>query len=158
MIYLGIDPGKTGGIAVIEDVEGGAAVSLEPMPLDPFETWQRIKAIPTYVGAAVAVIEKPFVHAGGRMGPQSAFNFGGSFFTLRAFLIAAGIPFEEVPPQHWMTAMQCMTGGDKNVSKRRAAELFPGLHITHATADALLIAAFCRQSGIVSRPAIPAGR
>jgi hypothetical protein len=39
--------------------------------------------------------------------------------------------------------MGCLTGGDKNVSKNRALELFPEVDevkkITHATADALLI-------------------
>ena len=43
-------------------------------------------------------------------------------------------------PQVWQKALGCMTGGDKNVTKRRAQELFPGHKITHATADALLIA------------------
>jgi hypothetical protein len=35
-----------------------------------------------------------------------------------------------------------MTKGDKNVSKRRAQELYPQLKITHSTADALLIATY----------------
>jgi len=149
--FVGIDPGKSGGIATITDNEAsGVMATVHGMPADPRDLWGLIVAI-SRCAPVEAVIEKPFVHVGGKMGPQSAFNFGGSFFTLRAFLIAADIPFEEVPPQHWMTAMECMTGGDKNVSKRRAEELFPGLHITHATADALLIAAFCRQSGIASR-------
>jgi hypothetical protein len=41
--------------------------------------------------------------------------------------------------------MQCLTGGDKNISKRRAQELFPSLKITHAVADALLIAEYGRR-------------
>jgi hypothetical protein len=57
-------------------------------------------------------------------------------------LTAAGIPFERVRPQKWQQAMGCMTKGDKNVSKRRAQELYPQLKITHATADALLIATY----------------
>jgi hypothetical protein len=39
-----------------------------------------------------------------------------------------------------------MTKGDKNVSKRKAQELFPQLKITHATADALLLAEFGRRA------------
>jgi len=55
-------------------------------------------------------------------------------------LTAAGIPFERVRPQVWQKELSCLTGGDKNVSKRRAQELFPHLKVIHATADALLIA------------------
>jgi hypothetical protein len=60
-------------------------------------------------------------------------------------LTAAGIPFERVRPQVWQKAMSCMTGGDKNVSKRKAQELFPAIKCTHATSDALLIAEFGRR-------------
>lgn len=55
------------------------------------------------------------------------------------------IPFDEVAPVKWQTAMQCRTGGDKNISKRRASELFPGVRLTHAIADALLLAEYARR-------------
>jgi hypothetical protein len=38
--------------------------------------------------------------------------------------------------------MGCLTKGDKNVSKKRAQELFPSIKCTHATSDALLIAEY----------------
>jgi len=41
--------------------------------------------------------------------------------------------------------MGCMTKGDKNVSKRKAQELFPSMKVTHASADALLIAEYGRR-------------
>jgi Holliday junction resolvasome RuvABC endonuclease subunit len=74
------------------------------------------------------------------MGVKSAFSFGQGFGHLEMALTAAGIPFERVRPQVWQKALGCMTGGDKNITKRRAQELFPGHKISHATADALLIA------------------
>jgi Holliday junction resolvasome RuvABC endonuclease subunit len=74
------------------------------------------------------------------MGVKSAFTFGNGFGHLEMALTAAGIPFERVSPQRWQKALGCLTKGDKNVSKRRAQELFPSMKITHATADALLIA------------------
>jgi hypothetical protein len=55
-------------------------------------------------------------------------------------------PFEEVSPQKWQKAMGCMTKGDKNVSKAKAQQLFPQLKITHAIADALLIAEYARRT------------
>jgi len=75
-----------------------------------------------------------------QMGVVSAFSFGRGYGNLEMALTAAGISFERVRPQVWQKALGCMTKGDKNVSKRKAQELFPDRKITHATADALLIA------------------
>jgi hypothetical protein len=41
--------------------------------------------------------------------------------------------------------MSCLTKGDKNVTKSRAQELFPEVKVTHAIADALLIAEYGRR-------------
>ena len=60
-------------------------------------------------------------------------------------LTAAGIPFERVRPQQWQKSLGCLTKGDKNVTKRKAQELFPMMKVTHATADALLIAEYGRR-------------
>jgi hypothetical protein len=57
-------------------------------------------------------------------------------------LTAAKLPFERVRPQVWQKTMQCMSKGDKNVTKRRAQELFPDIKVTHATADGLLIMSY----------------
>jgi hypothetical protein len=38
-----------------------------------------------------------------------------------------------------------MTKGDKNITKRKAQELFPEIKITHAIADSLLIAEYGRR-------------
>ena len=59
-----------------------------------------------------------------QMGVVSAFSFGRGYGNLEMALTAAGIPFERVRPQVWQKALGCMTKGDKNVSKRKAQELF----------------------------------
>jgi hypothetical protein len=74
------------------------------------------------------------------MGVKSAFTFGNGFGHLEMALTAAGIPFERVRPQVWQKALGCLTKGDKNITKRKAQEMFPGIKVTHATADSLLIA------------------
>ena len=79
------------------------------------------------------------------MGVTSAFTFGHGFGQIEMALTAAGIPFERLRPQAWQKAMGCMTKGDKNVSKRRAQELFPQIKVTHANADALLICEYGRR-------------
>jgi Holliday junction resolvasome RuvABC endonuclease subunit len=135
---IGIDPGKNGAIAWIRD----GKPCVEKMPDTLQDLWELIRDIPQSEQCK-AYIEA--VHSSPQMGVKSAFTFGQGFGRLEMALTAAGIPFERVRPQAWQKAIGCMSGGDKNVTKRRAQELFPSLTITHATADALLIAEYGRR-------------
>jgi len=142
MINIGIDPGKSGSIAFI----------FERHDLAP-EIWT-VKASETLhdISAALddalsqdhceAVIEN--VHSSPQMGVKSAFSFGQSFGQLEAILAAKGIPYRLVSPAKWQGDMKCRTKGDKNVTKAAAQRLFPQVKITHANADALLIAEWGR--------------
>ena len=136
---IGIDPGANGGIAWITS-DGKACV--EKMPDTLQDLWDLLLDIKCSTWDAyipvMAYIEQ--VSSSPQMGVVSAFSFGRGYGNLEMALTAAGIPFERVRPQVWQKALGCMTKGDKNVSKRRAQELFPDRKITHATADALLIA------------------
>lgn len=144
MITVGIDPGKNGAVAWIDN----GKPCVEKMPETLADLWQLMEDITGGFAAyrevnslmVRAYIEQ--VHSSPQMGVKSAFTFGNGFGHLEMALTAAGIPFERVRPQVWQKAMGCLTKGDKNVSKRRAQELFPQLKVTHATADALLIASY----------------
>lgn len=152
MIYIGIDPGSSGGIAWFLN----GKLCVEKMPDTLADLWDLL-----FVGIAcqsgdygkkpaaeciVAYIEQ--VHSSPQMGVKSAFTFGQGFGHLEMALTAAKIPFHRVRPQEWQKAMKCLTKGDKNVSKRRAQELFPEIKFTHATADAALIAAYGRTKNL----------
>jgi len=76
---------------------------------------------------------------------SSTFKFGQSYGFLRGVLIASEIRFVEVRPQEWQKAMGCLSRGDKNVTKAKAQQLWPAQKITHATADALLLAEYFRR-------------
>lgn len=140
MTTIGIDPGKNGGISWITD---GKPCS-EKMPETLQDLWELIVSISMNAGSGGtgihAYIEQ--VYSSPQMGVKSAFTFGNGFGHLEMALTAAGIPFERVSPQRWQKAMKCMSGGDKNVTKRRAQELYPSIKVTHANADSLLIAAY----------------
>ena len=138
---IGIDVGTNGGIAWITD--GKACV--EKMPDTLQDLWQLLCSITMPQGTGrgwpepcKAYIEQ--VSSSPQMGVVSAFSFGRGYGNLEMALTAAEIPFERVRPQVWQKELGCMTKGDKNVSKRKAQELFPDRKVTHATADALLIA------------------
>lgn len=141
MNYIGIDPGKSGGIAVI--TTDGAAYAYR-MP----ETDRDLLDLLGDIGAEVSCAMLEQVHAMPGQGVTSTFTFGRGFGKLEMALCAARIPFELVTPQKWQKALGCLTKGDKNVSKAAAQRLFPTLKVTHAIADALLIAEYCRRTRV----------
>jgi len=134
-IIIGIDPGISGGIAWITD----GKPCVEKMPDTLQNLWELLRDIASE-GDCHAYLEQ--VHSSPQMGVVSAFTFGNGFGRLEMALTAAGIPFTRVRPQVWQKELGCMTKGDKNVSKRKAQELFPSMKVTHATADSLLIATY----------------
>jgi hypothetical protein len=138
MTTIGIDPGINGGISWIDST---GDIAVEKMPDTILDLWELIESIKVNAGNTVrAYLET--VHSSPQMGVKSAFTFGNGYGHLEMALTAAGIPFERVRPQVWQKEMGCLTKGDKNVSKRKAQELFPGTKVTHAIADSMLIAAY----------------
>ena len=142
-VFIGIDPGVGGGIAVLD--ETGGILSMTKMPETDCDVLDAIRQGAIH-GTPAATIE--FVRSSPQMGVRSAWTFGVGYGRLRMALIASEVPFEEVTPRKWQTAMRCLTGGDKNVSKARAQELFPGTKVTHNIADALLIAEYGRRHAL----------
>lgn len=134
MIYIGIDPGKSGSIAFLHKANAWAI----PTDSTHRDLWQAIQDAASIAPIHFALIER--VSASPQMGVVSAFTFGQSYGALEMLLACAGVPFERVTPVTWQNAMKCRTGGNKNISKARAQELFPTIKITHKNADALLIA------------------
>lgn len=143
-MFVGIDPGKSGAIAVI-DAEGCfvAVVKLKETEQDIW-TWM-VKELGIGYGKSghFAVLEK--VGAMPRQGLSSTFKFGVSYGFCRGILTANRIRFEEVTPAKWQGALGCRTKGDKNITKAAAQRLFPTVKITHANADALLLAEYARR-------------
>lgn len=140
--FLGIDPGQSGGIAWLEENPDPRATAwAAKMPETERDIWDGLAAF-RMNQVTLAVIEK--VHSMPKQGVASSFKFGQNYGSLRMALIASCIPFEEVTPQAWQKALGCLTRGDKNVSKAKAQQLYPQLKITHAVADALLLATYAR--------------
>ena len=144
MTIIGIDPGKNGGISWITDRRPCA----EKMPDTLRDIWELVCSISGRDWSNNGMDCKAYiesVHSSPQMGVTSAFTFGRGFGWLEMALTAANVPFERITPQKWQKAMGCLTKGDKNVSKRKAQELFPDIKVTHAIADSLLIAEYGRR-------------
>lgn len=139
MNIMGVDPGASGGITIIDPE--GHVIDCIKMPDTDADLCQLFRIVAATI--RLAFIEA--VHSMPGQGVASSFKFGANYGGLRMALMAHAIPMESVQPRTWQKEMKCLTGGDKNVSKRRAQELFPALTITHAIADSLLIAEYGRR-------------
>jgi hypothetical protein len=145
---LGIDPGVRGGLAVLD--ADGMVIRLEPMPDDELGLVTLVDAIDRAAALAhvrlVAYLERVQAHKGWHA--SGAFAFGRSVGACLAALMAYEITTEMVAPTRWMRALGCLTGGDKRVTLRRARQLFPAQRVTHAVADALLVAEYGRRVSV----------
>lgn len=148
MIFLGIDPGKSGGIAALEALNEAwpfraHLLSLKDKTERDVADWLHDRGVHR-TRDAFAVIEK--VASSPQMGVCSAFTFGRSYGFLRGLVIGCHMRMLEVTPQKWQKTLGCMSKGDKNITKAKAQQLYPNEKITHATADALLLATYCKQN------------
>jgi hypothetical protein len=170
MIYVGIDPGQSGGIAWLSST-GAQVAKMPETGGDLLMLLERVVRLPANaytpaneVGRDVVVaIERaqamPPSVQGRIQGVASTFKFGQHYGTLCGLLLALRVPFVAVSSVVWQKALGCLTHGDKTISKARAQQLYPHLKVTHATADALLIATWCARQdwrGVVADAPPPA--
>lgn len=149
MNIIGIDPGKNGGIAVIDvNGDGELTTTVHKMP----ETERDICEYLAVLGySSFAFLEKVGAMPG--QGVTSMFTFGRGYGFLRGVLTSCQIPFADVRPAVWQRAVgiSVIKGETNTVKKNRhkqmAQQLFPDLggKMTHAKADALLIAEYGRR-------------
>lgn len=149
ILYLGVDPGRSGAICSV-DVFGNPEIISRADETNR-DIWKSICDV-AIDHTCKAVIE--LVSAMPNQGVVSTFKFGESFGILLGLLTAAEIPFERVRPSVWCKefGLKRKQGESvtewKNRHKQLAQELFPGIATTHAIADALLIAEYCRRKNI----------
>lgn len=141
-LFIGIDPGKSGGIATIDE---NGNVKVIKMPETDCDLWEALGGFGHDIDP-FAIIEK--VGPMPKQGVVSVWTFGEGYGKLLMALCAAAIPYEHVLPAKWQKAMGCLSKGDKNTTKRKAQELFPNIKVTHAIADALLIAEYNRRTRV----------
>jgi hypothetical protein len=164
-IYVGVDPGAKGGIAVL--IEG--AVAMHKMPETDGDLWKifrelDLEARPMYHShrRIFCVVERIDPRPTGWVDKasggwkssilRSTCLLYGSFCTVTALLLAAGIPQEVVAPREWQKklGLRGKKKGEtasqwKNYLKAQAQALFPTEQVTLQTADALLLADYCRR-------------
>lgn len=142
MKILGIDPGKGGGLAVI-DADTHEVIDVTAMP----ETLADISDfVERHSDSQCAYIE--IVHSMPKQGVASTFTFGQFYGYVQMAVTCHKIRCIDVLPSKWQTAlsMKAKKGESYEAHKRRlkgkAQQLFPKTKITLKNADALLIAEY----------------
>ena len=145
---LGIDPGVNGGLAVID----GSARPIHVQAFNPDMTRTELKRRILQAISALRALNGNRVwleKVGYRPtdGGQGAFTFGRVYGMLEMGVLMCDIELHDVTPLVWQAELECLTAGNKNVSKRKAMDLFGAYlpKITHAIADALLLAEYGRR-------------
>jgi len=154
-ISIGIDPGISGGVAVVN--EKLEVLGLEDVPtvkaVGKGKTLYNAGAMADILrafalkGDAVAVLEAAAARPG--QGVSSMFSIGRGFGLWEGLLSGLGIPFREVHPATWTRAvLKGVPGEGKERNISAALKMFPGAEIIppgcrkpkDGRADALLLA------------------
>lgn len=161
VVYIGIDPGASGGLACLSP-SGDVCVAVKMPDVDgALLHWLRSHkaGLGGYTFVAMEQVGG-YVRRSeyGRSGADRArgshmFNFGANFGAARMAVVAAtGHDPLLVTPPTWQRGLGISPRSKdeahvawKNRLKRLAQELFPGVRVTLSTSDALLIAEFCRR-------------
>jgi crossover junction endodeoxyribonuclease RuvC len=159
MFTIGIDPGVSGGVAI---VSGSAAklVTAVPMPVmlasksstkqavDVHDLARLLRAWVTESrGDIQAMIED--VHAMPGQGVTSMFSFGRGVGRVEGVIAALGVSIEYVTPGLWKRYYRL--GAEKDQARTLAQQLYPEQNLArkkdHGVAEALLIARYAAMRG-----------
>ena len=148
IIYIGIDPGLSGGIAIRN--QDGSVKEVVAMPDTPRDIYEFLFS---YKEDSRCVLEDVGHGMPGQSSKATA-TFARHNGHLEMALLALGIPTEKVTPQKWIKVYQLKKKKEqdknewKNVLKAKAQSLFPqlGKKVTLKTCDALLIAEYARRT------------
>ena len=153
MKIIGIDPGLSGAIAVLEDIK---VISLFEMPVmaegkknkRQLNSAQLVNLIKenTNGDEEIAVIVEQ-VNAMPGQGVTSMFNFGQTFGAIKGVCAALGLPIFFVRPSKWKKYFE-LINSSKDASRTKVIEMYPSFSKQLAKkkdvnkSDAILIARF----------------
>lgn len=156
-LFMGIDPGLSGALAVLN--HAGQLVDVIGMPTDPIGKSRRVsgRSIARWINEtllrcdttfALCMVEQVASRPG--QGVASMFSFGRSLGAVEGALGALSMPTDYATPQTWKKAFSL--GSDKQESIRKACDLIPALAgrpnpkgPTDGMAEAVLLAEFARR-------------
>lgn len=143
MIFMGIDPGKKGGVCVLEE---GRILLLMPLSKENF--FEAVDLCPA-VGEMICCLEK--VHSMPKQGSVSIFTFGEGYGWLKGVMDSEQIRYQEITPQTWKKEFGLNSSKAKSIEV--AKQLFPEASLfieghrkeSDGMAEALLMAEYARR-------------
>ena len=142
MIYIGIDPGNSGGIAYIEK-DKMESMKFPKNITDVVLLLKTLKAIDN----CIAYME--LVHSFPNQGVKSCFTFGENFGKWKGLLAMVNIEYKLIPPRTWMLFFGPLSKEKKDRKKELkqiAKKLYANNKVTLYTADAILIAHYLKET------------
>jgi Holliday junction resolvasome RuvABC endonuclease subunit len=156
MRVLGVDPGISGGLAIIEIAHGAAPSLIECIDIPVVGTGAKeridVAAIRNFIDRRKpfhALIER--AQAMPKQGVSSSFKYGRAVGAIEAAITLCSIPVEIVEPPAWKRFWK-LPGKDKESARQKALQLFPAAHAVlarkkdHGRAEAALIALYGAKS------------
>ena len=153
MIIIGIDPGLSGGIAVLKNNKIKSIFDMPVMPegkknkrqLNSAQLVELIKNNIEKNEEIVIVVEQ--VNAMPGQGVTSMFNFGQTFGAIKGICAALGLPIFFVRPAKWKKYFE-LINSSKDASRTKVIEMYPSISNQLSKkkdvnkSDAILIARF----------------
>lgn len=149
-IIIGIDPGLTGGIAVI-DSSRKTIIKLVDMPVSPdgkknkVNGYGLLQIFGGYTRDDIEMVYLERVSARPGQGVVSMFSFGRSYGAVEAAVSLLGFPLSYVTPQSWKRRAG-LIGAEKDASRGKVLDLYPDADVhrkkDNGRADAVLIARY----------------
>ena len=130
MRIIGIDPGLSGGIAILEDNKVKEIFDMPVMPdgkknkrqLNNAFLAQLIKENIENIEDTIMVVEQ--VNAMPGQGVTSMFDFGQTFGAIKGICAALGLPIFLVRPSKWKKHFE-LINSSKDASRTKAIEMYP---------------------------------
>ena len=155
MRIIGIDPGLSGGIAVLDDLE---IFDIFDMPImsegkknkNQLNSAQLVSIIKKHVvsGKTSVIVEQVSAMPG--QGVTSMFNFGQTFGSIKGICAALGLPIFYVRPAKWKKHFE-LINSSKDASRTKVIEMYPSISDRLSKkkdvnkADAILIARYFKE-------------
>lgn len=132
MIYIGIDPGLSGAVAVLNGEGAVCCIHDTPTLTVEGEKTKRKYNVPAMAAllegihdGVLVVLEN--VHSMPKQGVASSFTFGMGLGLWMGIIGAFQLPLEMPSPQRWKKEMLADQGKEKDASRFKAIQLFPSV-------------------------------
>ena len=148
MLAIGIDPGKSGALAVMYLDDDRSIIRIKVIPFE--ELAYRDALVCCKDEKVACLVEKVGAMPG--QGVVSMFSFGRNLRLIEGMLMALHLPYQLVPPQTWKKEFSLSS--DKQMSIDVCKRLFPNINLlatprsrkeSDGLAEALLMAEYARR-------------